>query len=96
MNTIFCVLLISNLFSFILYLIDKKKAIHHKNRISENSLLISSFLFGSLGSILSMLIFHHKTKKLKFKILVPLFLIIQILFIFKFKTEIFSNIFNLL
>ncbi|EGY80296.1 hypothetical protein HMPREF9129_0595 [Peptoniphilus indolicus ATCC 29427] len=39
-----------------------RKSYQKQNRISEFNLLLSSFLFGSLGSILAMLIFHHKTK----------------------------------
>lgn len=76
------ILLILNSFSFILYFIDKQKAIHHKRRISERTLLLSAFLFASLGAILSMLIFKHKTKKLKFIIAVPLFLVLHIFILF--------------
>ncbi|SUB75324.1 DUF1294 domain-containing protein [Peptoniphilus indolicus] len=84
MSNLFYLLIISNLFSFILYFSDKKKAIKNKNRISEFNLLLSSFLFGSLGSILAMLIFHHKTKKFKFKFFVPIFFVIHCLILFYF------------
>ncbi len=47
-------------------------------RISERTLLTLCFFGGSLGGMLGMLIFRHKTLHLKFRILVPLFLLIWI------------------
>ena len=58
--------------TFILFGVDKWKAIHHKWRIPEAVLLLFSLLFGSLGGLLGMIVFHHKTRKRKFLILVPL------------------------
>lgn len=71
-------LIIINLLSFILYGLDKFKAINNKWRIPETLLLTISLLGGSIGSITGMYIFRHKTKKLKFIILNTLFLIIHI------------------
>lgn len=72
----FIVYLISiNILGFLLILIDKKKAIHHKWRIAESVLLIISILGGCFGLFISMYLFHHKTKKLKFK-LVPIICLI--------------------
>ena len=76
------IIFIMNLISFTIFYIDKRKAIKGKNRISENSLLLSAFLFGSIGAFLSMLIFRHKTKKLKFRILVPLFFVGRVLILY--------------
>ncbi|KXB64511.1 hypothetical protein HMPREF3181_01507 [Parvimonas sp. KA00067] len=76
------IIFIINLISFTIFYIDKRKAIKGKNRISENSLLLSAFLFGSIGAFLSMQIFRHKTQKLKFKILVPLFFALQVVCIY--------------
>lgn len=47
-------LFIINVSTFILYGIDKKKAIKHKFRISENTLIFSAFIGGSLGALLGM------------------------------------------
>ena len=69
-----------SLLSFILYGLDKRKAMHHKWRISELTLLLFS-VFGGIGGLLGMLLFHHKTRKWKFRILVPLFAIIDVLVI---------------
>lgn len=71
-------LLIINIISFVLMGIDKIQAIRNKQRISEASLLIISLIGGSIGTILSMIIFRHKIRKIKFLLLVPLFLIISI------------------
>lgn len=73
-----------NIIAFFLILIDKKKAIYHKWRISEDVLLLSSLVGGCFGMIIAMQIFHHKTKKLKFK-LVYLFCLIWLLLFFNFK-----------
>lgn len=78
-------LIIINILLFILMGIDKFNSIKKKTRIPEKVLLSLSLLGGSIGGILGMLIFHHKTKKLKFKILFPLFLLINILIIIYIK-----------
>ena len=67
-----------NLISFLLIFIDKRKAINHKWRIPESTLLLTSIIGGSIGLILGMHLFNHKTRKLKFK-LVYLFCIMQLL-----------------
>jgi len=68
-----------NLIGFIIMYVDKQRAIKHKWRISENKLLTIAFLFGSLGMLLGMNTLRHKTKHLKFEILVPLFLVLQVI-----------------
>ena len=78
-------LIFINILLFILMGIDKYNAIKNKIRIPENVLLSLSLIGGSIGGILGMFIFHHKTKKLKFKILFPLFLLINILIIIYIK-----------
>lgn len=59
--------------------IDKQKAKRHKWRISENTLILISILGGSIGSIIGMQLFRHKTKHMKFKLGLPIILIIQII-----------------
>ena len=78
MNLINYYLIIINIYQFIIMGLDKILAIKKKKRISEKSLLISAFIGGSIGAILGMYTFRHKTKKLKFQLLYPLFLIIHI------------------
>lgn len=72
-------LILINLISFLAMYIDKKKAINHKWRISEFNLIMLSVIGGSVGMLLGMNIFRHKTKHKKFTIGVPLILIAQII-----------------
>ena len=71
-------LIIINIISFILYGLDKYKAINKKWRIPEMVLISISFLGGGIGSIIGMITFRHKTKKLSFKILNTLSLLVII------------------
>lgn len=72
-------LIIINILSFILYGIDKLKAIKKEERISEKTLILIGILGGSIGSLIGMNLFRHKTKKLKFIISLALILIIHII-----------------
>jgi uncharacterized membrane protein YsdA (DUF1294 family) len=81
MEIILILLLVINLISFFAFYSDKKKAERGEWRISETTLLLLAFCGGGLGAFLGMRIFHHKTKKMKFRILVPIFLILQIILI---------------
>jgi len=67
-----------NVLTFALYGIDKNKAQNKKWRISETTLIICAFLMGGVGSFLGMRVFRHKTKHMKFVILVPLAAIVNI------------------
>ena len=83
-NILFYYLILVNIIAFITIYIDKKKAIKHKWRIKESTLFLLSIIGGSLGTLLGMYTFRHKTKHKKFTLGIPLILIIQILiFIFK-------------
>ena len=57
-----------NLVVFTLYGIDKRKAFKGEWRISEKTLLWSSFLFGGIGALLGGKYFHHKTQKWYFQV----------------------------
>ena len=58
---------------------DKRKAIKRGWRIPERTLILIAFFGGALGSFLGMNLFRHKTKHMKFKILIPLALLVNIL-----------------
>ena len=75
MKNIITVLLIWNIFVFALFGFDKYRAVKKKRRVSEKSLILTSFFHGAIGAIFSMVIFNHKTAKLKFRILIPFFVI---------------------
>ncbi len=68
-----------NILSFILFGWDKRLAIRHKDRIPERTLLLFAFLGGALGAMLGMWCFHHKTLHWKFQVLIPIFLLLQLL-----------------
>ena len=83
-NILFYYLILVNIIAFITIYIDKKKAIKHKWRIKESTLFLLSIIGGSIGTLLGMYTFRHKTQHLKFTLGIPLIIIIQILiFIFK-------------
>ena len=65
-----------SLISFLLFGFDKEKSRRHAWRISERTLLLSAFLGGAPGALFGMRFFRHKTQKLKFRILVPLALLL--------------------
>jgi uncharacterized membrane protein YsdA (DUF1294 family) len=69
-------LIVINLIAFILYGIDKKRAIRKEYRISERVLLWMARLGGGIGCWLGIKIFRHKTKHTKFRIVVPLWMLI--------------------
>ena len=69
-------------FSFLLFGFDKRSATRGGYRISEFVLLLLSFLGGSVGSLLGMLVFRHKISKTFFKIKFGLIFLVQILIIF--------------
>lgn len=81
MKYIISYLVIINVISFISMYVDKKKAIKNKWRISEKTFLIYTFLFGGVGVIGGMNMFRHKTKHLKFSLLIPIILTVQIIVI---------------
>lgn len=70
-------LLIINAAGFLLMLLDKQKAIHHRWRIPEATLISVAAIGGSVGSLFGMYAFHHKTRKAKFYLGIPLILIAQ-------------------
>lgn len=74
-------LVVMNLITCILYGVDKLKAIARGRRTPERVLLGFTFWGGSIGALIGMQVFRHKTKHLKFQICVPLFLIIHIVLI---------------
>ena len=70
-----------NIVTFLVDGIDKWKAKQGSWRISEATLLILAVIGGSIGALLGMKIWHHKTMHKKFKYGLPLILIIQIILI---------------
>ena len=65
--------IVINLLTFLLYGLDKYKAIRQEWRIPERALLLMAFVGGAFGALSAMRIFRHKTRKGRFKLIIPLF-----------------------
>lgn len=71
-------LVLINAAAFVLMRIDKQKARQGAWRIPERTLMAVAALGGSLGAILGMYLFRHKTRHLKFTLGLPLILVLQV------------------
>lgn len=65
--------IVINLLTFLLYGLDKYKAIRQEWRIPERALLLMAFMGGAFGALSAMRIFRHKTRKGRFRLMIPLF-----------------------
>lgn len=72
---------IVNMAGFIMMGVDKKKAIKRAWRIPESTLFVVAIIGGSLGSIIGMHLFHHKTRHWYFLYGMPVILALQIILI---------------
>ncbi len=71
-------LAVINLVTFAVYGIDKAKAKRGAWRVPEKTLFLLPLLGGSLGALLGMKVFRHKTKHWYFVWGIPLILVAQI------------------
>ena len=71
-------LLLINAAAFLLMLVDKLKAKKNRWRIPERTLFGSALLGGSIGALLGMYTFRHKTRHLSFTLGMPAILIAQV------------------
>lgn len=67
----------ANLSAFAIFWWDKRSAKKGRRRVRESTLLWLCALGGAAGGLLSMHLFHHKTRKKPFAIGVPLMLAAQ-------------------
>lgn len=75
--------LIINFITFILFLIDKKNSVDNKkSRIKIVTLLLLSFIGGSIGGLLGIYLLHHKTKKDYFTLGIKLIILMQVVVVF--------------
>lgn len=89
---IFLWLGIINFYGFLVFGFDKLLAKMKKRRISEHHLVFVSIIGGALGAYIGMQLFHHKTKKAKFIIWIPIlcavWLIIAVFAIYQYSNAI--------
>ena len=67
-----------NMIAFIMYGLDKFKAKRGKWRISETALFVIAMVGGSVGALMAMSLFHHKTQKNSFKYAIPVIMIVHV------------------
>ena len=68
-----------NVIVFVLYGVDKRRAIRGAWRIPERMLLTGTWLLGGVGAWLAMRIFRHKTKHIAFQVSAPIGAILSLL-----------------
>ena len=71
-----------NVVTFVVYGIDKYKAVHSKWRIPESTLIGLAVIGGSVGAWLGMKFWHHKTLHAKFRFGIPIILIAQVALVY--------------
>lgn len=78
MKILYVYLLFINLLSLFLMAEDKRRAKRHLWRIRERTLFTAAILGGSVGVLLGMYLFHHKTRHWYFVVGMPLILALQL------------------
>lgn len=71
-------LLLINILAYSLMGVDKANARQNKRRIPEKMLFLIAFFGGSMGSLVGMYSFRHKTKHWCFVVGMPLILILHL------------------
>lgn len=77
MTLLYTYLLLVNIAAFVMFGIDKYRAVHDRWRIPEARLLTSAVIGGSIGALMGMMVWRHKTLHLKFVLGVPAIILIQ-------------------
>ena len=85
MEFVYAYLIIINALGLIFMLVDKMKAVKKIWRIPERTLFFIAFAGGSLGILVGMQLFRHKTLHPEFSVGVPLLLAGQVLIVLLVK-----------
>ena len=75
-------LAVVNILTIIVFGVDKMNAKSNRQRVRIVTLLGLAFIGGSVGALIGMYVFHHKTKKAYFTVGVPLILLMQVVVLF--------------
>lgn len=75
-------LAVVNILTIIVFGVDKMNAKSNRQRVRIVTLLGLAFIGGSVGALIGMYGFHHKTKKAYFTVGVPLILLMQVVVVF--------------
>lgn len=85
MNRILVIYILAvSLLTWAMFGIDKWKAVHGKWRIRESTLLGLSLIGGAAGGLAAMYLFRHKTRKMRFRVGVPLMFFAQMVLLLWF------------
>lgn len=71
-------LVIINLIAFLTFGADKRRARRDRRRVRESTLFLLAAIGGSIGALLGMYVFRHKTRHWYFCVGIPAILILQI------------------
>ncbi|UUC40468.1 DUF1294 domain-containing protein [Clostridioides difficile] len=74
--------IVINFIAFFSMYIDKERAIKHKWRIKEATLMYIAVIGGSIGSMIGIYSFRHKTKHIKFTFGIPFIIFLQFLLVY--------------
>lgn len=80
--------IVINIMAFIIFAFDKLMATQNRRRVSEKKLHFFSMLGGFVGSSLSMMLFRHKTVKSSFLNKHITIIVLWIIWIFIYFTQI--------
>lgn len=72
-------IIIGSIASLVLYKKDKRLAMENKERIKERTLLLTAIFGGGIASLVARIIFHHKTNKPYFSLVIYISVIFEIL-----------------
>lgn len=84
----FCIVI--NIITFLVFGYDKRQAKKNKRRISEFHLLLLTAIGGTIGGLLGMNFFKHKTNKFSFILSFYTIVILQIVLLY-FGIQMFKN-----
>lgn len=69
--------IVINVVTFMMFGVDKRRAIKDGRRIPEKTLIQMVVIGGSVGAYAGMQVFRHKTRKSKFYLGVPMIFLIE-------------------
>lgn len=84
----FCIVI--NIITFLVFGYDKRQAKNNKRRISEFHLLLLTAIGGTIGGLLGMNFFKHKTNKFSFILSFYTIVILQIVLLY-FGIQMFKS-----
>ena len=82
MKYLYAYLALINLMLFVVMGADKLRAKRHRRRVPESTLLTLAVLGGSVGGMLGMLVFRHKTRHAKFYLGFPLIFLCEAVLVY--------------